>query len=218
MGLQCHKQLHAFLLFRGKRLFDMMDIYRISPKALPRKLYRIDYRDTWSRFLPGTGFQAGTFDPDHHSTTVTTGQPASDLDAFWQSMRDQLNPRSGIRSPFVALYSNRTEAGIWALRWEVKNERACDVVEISGMVLLRLDVPIFHPHTLRFRIPDLCDTQGSEYLCLHSVPEAAIINRSSTSTIPIRKSTYTQKWIVIFIVSKKRMELILSCQHFRFST
>lgn len=169
-----------------------MNSYRIHPKALPRKLYRVDYHDTWSQFLPGIGFQAAVFEPNHRST-ITTFQSASDLDAFWQSMRDQLNPRSGIRSPFVALFSNGTQAKVWALQWGVKYQRACDVVEISGKLLLRLDVPMFHPHTLRFRIPDLSNTQESEYLCLHSVPETAIVSRSSTSTIPTGQYTRARK-------------------------
>lgn len=159
-----------------------MDFYRLRPEALPRKLYRVDYHDSWSKFVPGTGFQAATSDPNHSSIT-TTFDSASDIDAFWKAMRDQLNPRSAVRSPFVALFSNGRQAKNWALRWEVRNQRACHVVEISPMVLLRLDIPIFHPHTLRFRIPDLSNTQGSEYLCLHSVPEAAVVSRRSTSTI-----------------------------------
>lgn len=192
----------------------MMEIYRIRPEALPRKLYRIDYHDTWSKFLPGTGFQAAALDPNHRSsTTITTFQSASDLNAFWQCMRDQPNPRSCVRSPFVALFSNRRQAKTWALRWEVKHQRACDVVEISGMALLKLDVPVFHPHTLRFRIPDLCNTQESEYLCLHSVPETAIVSRRSTSTIPTGQYTCAQCFFFFFFSLYGNRERM---QHYHF--
>ncbi|MCJ1263472.1 hypothetical protein MMC22_003342 [Lobaria immixta] len=161
-----------------------MEFYRLRSEALPRKLYRVDYYNTWSKFVYGTGFQAATSDPNHSSSSnSTTFESASDIDAFWKAMRDQLNPRSAVHSPFVALFSNGRQAKNWALRWEVRNQRACHLVEISPMVLLRLDIPIFHPHTLRFRIPDLSNTQGSEYLCLHMIPEAAVVSRRSTSTI-----------------------------------
>ncbi|MCJ1470697.1 hypothetical protein MMC07_009344 [Pseudocyphellaria aurata] len=161
-----------------------MDYYRIRPEELPSKLYRVDYPDSWVKFIPAIGFQAATLDPNHHSID-STFESASDLEAFWQSMRDHLDPTSGVRSPFVALFGDETQAKTWALRREVQHQRVCDVVEISGVALSRLSVPTFHPHTLRFRIPDLWNTQGSEYLCLHSVPLLAIVGRSSTSNMLI---------------------------------
>lgn len=71
--------------------------------------------------------------PDQTATT----ESASNIDAFWKAMRDQLNPRSA-PAVCLGLFSAMGGTARPTLKWEVKNQRACDVVEIREMVAVEV--------------------------------------------------------------------------------
>jgi len=157
----------------------MMDNFRVEPEALPRKFYRVNFNGTWSEYVPSTGFKA--------AGTNTTFQLATQVDRFWQSIRDQLKWNSGVRSPYSSLFNDRRHAENWALRWEDNNKQPYDVWEIDGTMLR--DIYVFHPSTLQRQQPAraLFRTEPSEYLCLHLIPETTFISRESTLDIKASK-------------------------------
>ena len=139
-----------------------MDDWSIPPGLIPRRLYRVDYEGTMSEYIPNRGFEAATF--------AFTNIEAE----FLESVEDHLNWFSGVWSPYISLFSEKRHAENWARKWMANNgSRDCRVFEIDGKKLE--SAYLFHPYCLEIQFGDGCWGDEHEYLCLHFIPEDAII-------------------------------------------
>ena len=146
-----------------------MEAWAVEPRYVPRKLYRVDYQGTWSRYIPEHGFEAAIF---------THPSDLSAYPALISSIEDHLNWSSGVLSPFISLFSEKRHAENWAQIWMNNNPgRACLVFEINGTKLDRVAF-LFRPYYMKTRLGAEIDNSWidpHELLCLHHIPEDAIL-------------------------------------------
>ena len=145
-----------------------MDAASVKPGYVPRKLYRVDYENTWSEYIPQRGFEAAAFTPYAHLSAWPN--------LFIRSVEAHLDWKSGVRSPYISLFSQNRHAENWAAKWTDRHPgKSCCVFEIDGMKLDRLS--LFHPYSMRSYLGADSWIGPHEYLYLHFVPEDAIMHQ-----------------------------------------
>ncbi|KAL8793811.1 MAG: hypothetical protein Q9195_003641 [Heterodermia aff. obscurata] len=143
-----------------------MDAWSVKPGYVPRRLYRVDYEDAWSEYIPELGFQAATTTHEH----LLADYPA----LFIESLENHLDWKSRVPSPYISLFSQKLHAENWALKWMERHPgKECCVFEINGMKLDR--ACLFRPYSMGDSLGADSWVDPHEYLCLHFVPEDAII-------------------------------------------
>ena len=146
-----------------------MEAWSVEPRYVPRRLYRVDYEDAMTEYIPGRGFEAAIFVPE--------SELSADPALFIRSIEDHLDWYSEVPSPFISLFSDRWHAENWAQTWSKNKEgQAYRVFEIDGT---QLDPAfLFRPYIMKTRLGAEIDNPRVDFhelLYLNYIPEEAIM-------------------------------------------
>ncbi|KIW14715.1 hypothetical protein PV08_07499 [Exophiala spinifera] len=153
---------------------------------IPHELYRIDYPGSQTTFTSEKGFKAT-------DTERTFG--ADDLHDFKQALESQFKWSCRDPVPFISLFSDQEHAENWGRKEPWRGNRGPDgswALYVINAIELKETTPIFKLSSLvqmlKLVIPDGAQQhiQGA-YLCLHRVPQAAIINKRTPGEIETGK-------------------------------
>lgn len=153
-----------------------MEKFRRHPAGLPFNLYRVQY----------PGCQTALSDNGLAARDINIIYSENEMDAFRQSIIDQLTWSHCGAQPYITCFSDKDHAENWALKepWN-PDERDKD-----SWSILTINTR-FMPETYVFSLNDLVTHLDLElpgrasqhekgaYLCLHRIPTSAIVNSAS---------------------------------------
>ncbi|KAK5635865.1 hypothetical protein RRF57_011577 [Xylaria bambusicola] len=151
-----------------------MDQYRCRPEELPRNLYRVQYPKSRTN-QSDEGLTAA-------DTTTIYGDSEHQRGLFRLAVENHFTWSYRGASPFISLFSDREHAVSWACSepWRGSSPHSEDWTFCTISTSLLHEVYVFKVSSLvdelRVKIPEKAEQhKKGGYICLHRVPEHAII-------------------------------------------